>query len=202
MPAPAKKPFVSDVAFSPSVKAVQQRRGARAGYAHMEEKGWPDRITPKLAAFIAARDSLYRATASADGQPYIQHRGGPKGFLRVLDARTLGLADYAGNRQYITTGNLAENDRAFVFLMDYARRRRIKLWGGARVVEDDEALLECLMPPDTAARPEQAILFTLEAWDVNCPQHITRRYSEAEVEGLVAPLRRRIAELEARLGAA
>jgi predicted pyridoxine 5'-phosphate oxidase superfamily flavin-nucleotide-binding protein len=202
MPAPAKKPFVSDVAFSPSVKAVQQRRGSRAGYARMEEKGWPDRITPELAAFIAERDSLYLATASADGQPYSQHRGGPKGFLRVLDDRTLGLADYAGNRQYITTGNLAENDRAFVFLMDYARRRRIKLWGRARVVEDDEALLECLMPPDTAARPEQAILFTLEARDVNCPQHITRRYSEAEVEGLVAPLRQRIAELEARLGAA
>jgi predicted pyridoxine 5'-phosphate oxidase superfamily flavin-nucleotide-binding protein len=202
MPAPAKKPFVSDVAFSPSVKAVQQRRGSRAGYARMEEKGWLDRITPELAAFIAERDSLYLATASADGQPYIQHRGGPKGFLRVLDDRTLGLADYAGNRQYITTGNLAENDQAFVFLMDYVHRRRIKLWGRARVVEDDEALLECLMPPDTAARPEQAILFTLEAWDVNCPQHITRRYSEAEVEGLVAPLRRRIAELEARLGAA
>ncbi len=191
----------SDVAFSPSVKAVQMRRGSRAGYARMEEKGgWSDRITPELAAFIAARDSFYLGTASADGQPYIQHRGGPKGFLRVLDERTLGLADYRGNRQYITTGNLAENDRAFLFLMDYANRRRLKIWGRARVVEDDPALLARLMPADAAARPEQAILISVEAWDVNCPQHITRRFTEAEVEQLVAPLRQRIGELEARLG--
>jgi predicted pyridoxine 5'-phosphate oxidase superfamily flavin-nucleotide-binding protein len=191
----------SDVAFSPSVKAVQMRRGSRAGYARMEERGgWSDRITPELAAFIAARDSFYLGTASADGQPYIQHRGGPKGFLRVLDDRTLGMADYRGNRQYITTGNLAENDRAFLFLMDYANRRRVKIWGRARVVEDDPALLERLMPEGAAGRPEQAILITLEAWDVNCPQHITRRFDEAEVEQLVAPLRQRIAELEARLG--
>jgi predicted pyridoxine 5'-phosphate oxidase superfamily flavin-nucleotide-binding protein len=191
----------SDVAFSPAVKAVQMRRGSRAGYARMEERGgWSDRITPELAAFIAARDSFYLGTASADGQPYIQHRGGPKGFLRVLDDRTLGIADYRGNRQYITTGNLAENDRAFLFLMDYANRRRVKIWGRARVVEDDPALLERLMPEGAAGRPEQAILITLEAWDVNCPQHITRRFDEAEVEQLVAPLRQRIAELEARLG--
>jgi predicted pyridoxine 5'-phosphate oxidase superfamily flavin-nucleotide-binding protein len=191
----------SDVAFSPSVKAVQMRRGSRAGYARMEERGgWSDRITPELAAFIAARDSFYLGTASADGQPYIQHRGGPKGFLRVLDDRTLGIADYRGNRQYITTGNLAENDRAFLFLMDYANRRRVKVWGRARVVEDDPALLERLMPEGAAGRPEQAILITLEAWDVNCPQHITRRFDEAEVEQLVAPLRQRIAELETRLG--
>jgi uncharacterized protein len=191
----------SDVAFSPSVKAVQMRRGSRAGYARMEEKGgWSNRITPELAAFIAARDSFYLGTASADGQPYIQHRGGPKGFLRVLDERTLGLADYRGNRQYITTGNLAENDRAFLFLMDYANRRRLKIWGRARVVEDDPALLARLMPADAASRPEQAILISVEAWDVNCPQHITRRFTEAEVEQLVAPLRQRIGELEARLG--
>jgi predicted pyridoxine 5'-phosphate oxidase superfamily flavin-nucleotide-binding protein len=190
----------SDVAFSPAVKAVQMRRGSRAGYARMEERGgWSDRITPEL-AFIAARDSFYLGTASADGQPYIQHRGGPKGFLRVLDDRTLGIADYRGNRQYITTGNLAENDRAFLFLMDYANRRRVKVWGRARVVEDDPALLERLMPEGAAGRPEQAILITLEAWDVNCPQHITRRFDEAEVEQLVAPLRQRIAELETRLG--
>lgn len=190
----------SDVAFSPAVKAVQMRRGSRAGYARMEERGgWSDRITPELAAFIAARDSFYLGTASADGQPYIQHRGGPKGFLRVLDDRTLGMADYRGNRQYITTGNLAENDRTYLFLMDYANRRRVKIWGRARVVEDDPALLERLMPEGAAGRPEQAILITLEAWDVNCPQHITRRFDEAEVEQLVAPLRQRIAELEARL---
>jgi uncharacterized protein len=192
--------IVSDVAFSPSVKAVQRRRGSRDAYARMEQKGgWSDRITPELAAFIAERDSCYLGTASADGQPYIQHRGGPKGFLRVLDDRTLGLADYRGNRQYITTGNLAENDRAFLFLMDYANRRRVKIWARARVVEDDQALLERLMPSDAKARPEQAILLTLDAWDVNCPQHITRRFTEDEVERLLAPLRQRIAELEARL---
>jgi uncharacterized protein len=191
---------VSDVAFSPSVKAVQRRRGSRDAYARMEQKsGWSDRITPELAAFIAERDSFYLGTAGADGQPYIQHRGGPKGFLRVLDDRTLGLADYRGNRQYITTGNLADNSRAFLFLMDYANRRRVKIWARARVVEDDPALLERLMPTDVKARPEQAILFTLEAWDVNCPQHITRRLAEDEVERLVAPLRQRITELEARL---
>jgi predicted pyridoxine 5'-phosphate oxidase superfamily flavin-nucleotide-binding protein len=192
--------IVSDVAFSPSVKAVQRRRGSRDAYARMEQKGgWSDRITPELAAFIAERDSCYLGTASADGQPYIQHRGGPKGFLRVLDDRTLGLADYRGNRQYITTGNLAENDRAFLFLMDYANRRRVKIWARARVVEDDQALLERLMPSDAKARPEQAILLTLDAWDVNCPQHITRRFTEDEVERRLAPLRQRIAELEARL---
>jgi uncharacterized protein len=192
--------IVSDVAFSPSVKAVQRRRGSRDAYARMEQKGgWSDRITPELAAFIAERDSCYLGTASADGQPYIQHRGGPKGFLRVLDDRTLGLADYRGNRQYITTGNLAENDRAFLFLMDYANRRRVKIWAHARVVEDDQALLERLMPSNAKARPEQAILLTLDAWDVNCPQHITRRFTEDEVERLLAPLRQRIAELEARL---
>src|SRR5918996_6451473 len=192
--------IVSDVAFSPSVKAVQRRRGSRDAYARMEQKGgWSDRITPELAAFIAERDSCYLGTASADGQPYIQHRGGPKGFLCVLDDRTLGLADYRGNRQYITTGNLAENDRAFLFLMDYANRRRVKIWARARVVEDDQALLERLMPSDAKTRPEQAILLTLDAWDVNCPQHITRRFTEDEVERLLAPLRQRIAELEARL---
>jgi uncharacterized protein len=192
--------IVSDVAFSPSVKAVQRRRGSRDAYARMEQKGgWSDRITPELAAFIAERDSCYLGTASADGQPYIQHRGGPKGFLRVLDDRTLGLADYRGNRQYITTGNLAENDRAFLFLMDYANRRRVKIWARARVVEDDQALLERLTPSDAKARPEQAILLTLDAWDVNCPQHITRRFTEDEVERRLAPLRQRIAELEARL---
>ena len=192
--------IVSDVAFSPSVKAVQRRRGSRDAYARMEQKGgWSDRITPELAAFIAERDSFYLGTAGADGQPYIQHRGGPKGFLRVLDDRTLGLADYRGNRQYITTGNLAENDRAFLFLMDYANRRRVKIWARARVVEDDQALLQRLMPSDAKARPEQAILLTLEAWDVNCPQHITRRLAEDDVERLLTPLRQRIAELEARL---
>ncbi len=190
----------SDVAFSPAVKAAQSRLGSRGGYARMEQKGgWRDTITPELAQFIAQRDSFYIATASADGQPYIQHRGGPKGFLKVLGERTLGFADFAGNRQYISLGNLSENDRAQLFLMDYAGRRRIKVWGRARVVEDDPALIERLMDPDYKARPERAFVFEVEAWDVNCPQHITPRYTEAEIAPAIERLKHRITELEAEL---
>lgn len=150
----------TDVAFSGSVKAEQRARGSRRGYERLEEKGgWPDRVTPELAAFIAERDSIYLGTASAAGQPYIQHRGGPKGFLQVLDERTLAFEDFEGNRQYISIGNLAENPRAFLFLMDYAGQRRIKLWGTARV----------------EAGPPRRILFSIEAWDVNCPSHIPRK---------------------------
>jgi uncharacterized protein len=164
----------------------------------MEESGgWHTTITPKLAAFIAQRDSAYLGTASAAGQPYIQHRGGPKGFIRILDGKTLAFADYAGNRQYITTGNLAENDRAFLFLMDYVHRQRVKIWGRARVVENDPELLKRLMPEGYKARPEQAMVFTVEAWDVNCPQHITRRIDAADVAASTEELRRRIEELEA-----
>ncbi len=190
----------SDVAFSPAVKAAQSRLGSREGYARMEAKGgWRDTITPELAQFIAERDSFYIATASADGQPYIQHRGGPKGFLKVLDDRTLGFADFAGNRQYISLGNLSENDRAQLFLMDYAGRRRIKIWGRARVVEDDPALVDRLMDPGYKARPERAFVFEVEAWDVNCPQHITPRYTEAEIAPVIARLQRHVAELETEL---
>ena len=190
----------SDVAFSPAVKAAQNRLGSRGGYARMEEKGgWRDTITDELADFIAQRDSIYIATASADGQPYIQHRGGPKGFLKVLDDRTLGFADFAGNRQYISLGNLSENDRAQLFLMDYAGRRRIKVWGRARVVEDDPALLDRLVDPGYEARPERAFVFEVEAWDVNCPQHITPRYTEAEIAPVIERLQSRIAALEAEL---
>ncbi len=190
----------SDVAFSPAVKAAQSRLGSRGGYARMEQKGgWRDTITDELAAFIAERDSFYIATASADGQPYIQHRGGPKGFLKVLGERTLGFADFAGNRQYISLGNLSENDRAQLFLMDYANRRRIKVWGRARVVEDDPALVERLMDPGYEARPERAFVFEVEAWDVNCPQHITPRYTEAEIAPVIERLQQRIAALEAEL---
>jgi hypothetical protein len=184
----------TDVAFSPSVKAMQQRLGSRAAYARLEAKGgWQSAITPELAAFVAARDSFYLATASAQGQPYIQHRGGPKGFLQVLDERTLAFADYAGNRQYITAGNLAENPQAFVFLMDYATRTRIKLWGTARAAEDDPALLARLAPSGGKPRVERAVVFAIAAWDANCPQHIPRKHDEAEVAGL----RARIAALEA-----
>ena len=193
----AKETPNTDVAFTQSVKAIQARKGSRASYAKLEQRGgWEDGVTPELAAFLAERDSFYLATASAEGQPYVQHRGGPRGFLRVLGPRTLGFADFRGNRQYLTQGNLAENDQAFIFLMDYARRRRIKIWGRARVVEDDPSLIERLADPAYDARPEQAIVFEIEAWDTNCPQHIPQRFGAEEVRGAVAALEARIAALE------
>ena len=191
----------SDIAFTPAVKAVQARWGSREAYERLEQRGgFRTLITPELASFIAGLDSVYLGTASADGQPYIQHRGGPKGFLKVLDERTLGLADYRGNRQYITTGNLAENPRSFLFLMDYARRRRIKVWGRAWTVEDDPALLARLTDPDSPA-VERAILFEVTAWDANCPQHIPQKIDAADTAAAVARLEARIAELERELAA-
>ena len=190
--------YSSDVAFTPTVKALQEQRGSRAHYAKMEAKGgWRTAVTPDLAAFLAEARSFYLATANAEGQPYIQHRGGPPGFVRVVDERTLGFADFKGNRQYITTGNLADNPRAFIFLMDYAHRRRVKIWGRARVVTDDAALLERLMPADYRARPEQAIVFTIDAWDTNCPQHIPQMFHADDVAAAIEPLQARIATLEA-----
>ncbi len=194
---------ISDIAFTPAVKRVQEQRGSRRGYAKMEEKGgWRDAVTEDLAGFIGRRDSFYLGTASANGQPYIQHRGGKPGFLEVLDERTLAFADFKGNRQYITTGNLAENDKAYIFLMDYPNRRRIKIWGRARVIDDDAEILARLADPDYEGVPEQAVVFEVAAWDVNCPQHITPRFTEQEVAEIVAPLKRRIVELEARLQSA
>jgi len=194
--------YSSDVAFTPSVKAVQERKGSRPNYARMEKAGsWETRITPELRPFIGAQTSVFLATANADGQPYIQHRGGPPGFLAVLDDQTLGFVDYVGNRQYITLGNLAENPRAHLFLIDYARRKRVKLWGEARVVEDDPELLERLMPKGYKARASQVILFRVNAWDANCPQHIPQRFEAAEVTAAVEERDRRIAELEAQLAA-
>lgn len=191
-------PTPSDIAFTPSVKAVQERKGSRAAYRRMERKGgWNEAIDESLARFIAERDSFYLATATASGQPYVQHRGGRPGFLKVIDARTLAFADFKGNRQYISQGNLAENPRAFIFLMDYGRRRRVKIWGTARVVEDDAALLARLVDADYDGVPEQAVVFHVAAWDVNCPQHIAPRFTEAEIAGREAELRRRIAALEA-----
>ncbi len=188
----------SDIAFSPSVKAVQMRRGSRAGYAKMEEKGgFTVEIDAALAAFIAEQRSFYLATANADGQPYIQHRGGPNGFLRVLDEKTLAFADFAGNRQYISTGNLADNPKAMIFLMDYAHRRRVKIWGTARVVENDPKLIAQLMPKDYRARAEAAIIFAIEAIDVNCPQHIPQMFFAEDVAQAVARLEERIGDLEA-----
>ena len=190
----------SDIAFTPTVKALQTKRGSRSANVRMEERGgWQTIVTPDLAAFIAAQTSMFLATASQDGQPYIQHRGGPAGFLRILDERTLAFADYAGNRQYISTGNLADNPKAYLFLIDYARRRRIKIWGTARVVDDDPALIGALMPADYPARPEQAIVFTVGAWDSNCPQHIPQRFEAADVASALDERDARIAELEAEV---
>ena len=190
----------SDVAFTPAVKAVQSRKGSRAGYASMEKRGgWETRITPELAEFIAHQSSVFLGTASAAGQPYIQHRGGPPGFLKVIDDRTLGFADFSGNRQYLTLGNLSENPKAFLFLIDYAHRQRIKLWGEARVVEDDPELLKKLKPEGYRARVEQAILFTVAAWDSNCPQHIPQLIDAADVKALLAERDQRIAALTAEL---
>ncbi len=187
----------SDVAFSPSVKAAQARRGSRGAYARVEVgEGWSTTVTDDLRGFLAERDSVYLATASAAGQPYVQHRGGPPGFVHVLDERTLAFADFAGNRQYITVGNLAENDKAFLFFMDYARRQRIKVWGRARVVEGDQALLARTMPKGYKAKGERVIVFTLEAWDANCPQHIPQKIDAADVHVAVERLEARIRELE------
>jgi len=189
----------SDVAFTPSVKKIQQERGSRTQYARLEKThGWQTTVTPRLAAFIAERDSLYFATASADGQPYVQHRGGPPGFLRVVDEHTLAFADYVGNKQYITTGNLSENNRAFLFLMDYANRTRIKMWGRAEVVTD-AAMTARLMPTGYSARPEQTIVFHLTAWDSNCQQHIPQLIPAEAVAERIAQLEARIKELESQL---
>src|SRR5262249_45089804 len=187
----------SDPVFPPAARHAQAQRGSAQAYDKRIAAGFPDRVTPELAAFIGELDSAFLATVSAAGAPYIQHRGGPKGFIKVLDEKTLGFADYAGNRQYITISNLAGNDRAYLFLLDFARRRRIKIWGRARVVEDDPALLARLSDPGYRGRPERAILFTIEAWDSNCPQHITARFSEAEIAEATTLLRERIAVLEA-----
>jgi len=192
--------YSSDVAFTPSVKALQARKGSRHAYARMEQSGaWQQAISAELRAFIAAQTSVFLATASASGQPYIQHRGGPAGFLQVLDAHTIGFADFTGNRQYISSGNLSENPKAHLFLMDYAHRRRIKIWGEAKVVEWDEGLIQQLMPEAYKARAEQVILFTVAAWDANCPQHIPVRFEAADVQQALDARDRRIQELEAEI---
>ena len=191
-------PPSSDIAFTPAVKAVQSRRGSRVAYARQEARGgFQTAIDERLALFLADVDTAYLATANSAGQPYAQHRGGPKGFIRMVDERTLGFVDFTGNRQYITTGNLLENDRAFLFLMDYAHRRRIKLWGRARAVQGDEDLTGRLMPEGYRARAEQVILFEVEAWDVNCPQHIPQKLDAADVALALSEQKARIDALEA-----
>ena len=192
----------SDVAFTPAVKSIQARKGSREAYAHVEQHGgWRTEIDDNLAGLLGQTNSFYLATASADGQPYIQHRGGPKGFIKLLDKTTLAFADFSGNRQYITQGNLSENPKSYIFVMDYAHRRRVKIWGEARVVDDDPALTASLMPHGYKARPEQVILFKIAAWDTNCPQHIPQKFDAADVAAALALRDARIAELEAELAA-
>lgn len=190
----------SDVAFTDTVKAIQARKGSRDAYARMEQGGgWQTTINADLKDEIESQISVFLATANAVGQPYIQHRGGPAGFLRVLDEKTIAFADFAGNRQYITQGNLSENPKAHLFLIDYVHRRRIKIWGEARVVEGDDALMARLMPRGYRARAEQVVLFGVTAWDVNCPQHIPQRIEAVDVKAALDARDRRIAELEAQL---
>ena len=182
-----------DVLFSDAVKAEQARLGSRASF---EGRDWKGEITDDLRQFLAVVDTFFLATASADGRPYVQHRGGPPGFLKTIGTHMLAFADFAGNRQYITLGHLKENDRAHLFIPHFATQQRLKLWGRARVVEGDLALMERLVDPAYKAKPQRAIVFELEAWDVNCRQHITARYSEAEMAPAVNKLVARIKELE------
>jgi hypothetical protein len=191
--------MTDDIVFTPSVRRAQQARGSQAAESPRARNGWRVAIDDGLRAFIAERDSFYLGTASAAGRPYIQHRGGPKGFLRPLGPTTLGFADFAGNRQYISLGNLAENDQAHIFLMDYAGRQRVKLWGRARTVEGDAELLGRLSEPAYPGKPQRAILFEIEAWDSNCRQHIQPRYDEDQLRAVVAGLTERVAALEAEL---
>ena len=192
-----KRP-ISDIAFTRAVKDAQKQRGSREAYARMDGRGgWQNKVTADLAEFIAERDSLYLATASADGQPYIQHRGGPKGFLKVLDEHTLAFADFVGNAQYISVGNLDENNKAFIFLMDYPNRRRIKIWGTAEIIEGDDELLNQLVDLDYRGKPQRAFVFQIQAWDVNCPQHIKPRWTEEEISPVIDELRARVDQLEA-----
>jgi uncharacterized protein len=192
--------YSSDVAFTPTVKAIQSRKGSRQGYASMEDRGsWETRITADLAEFIGRQTSVFLGTASSDGQPYIQHRGGPPGFLKVLDDKTIGFADFSGNRQYITLGNLADNPKAMIFLIDFRVRRRVKIWGEARAIEDDSGLIKRLTPEDYKARAEQAILFRVSAWDTNCPQHIPQRFEAQEVTAMLAERDMRIEALTKEL---
>ncbi len=187
----------SDIAFTPAVKAIQERKNSRKSYARMEQaEGWQTAVTPELVDFLADLDMFYFGTANAKGQPYIQYRGGPPGFLKMLDDHTLGFADFGGNRQYVTLGNLSENPQAFLFLMDYANGRRVKVWGTARVVEGDAVLEARLRDRTYPGKVERAILFTVEAWDVNCSQHIHQRFSKRQIAPVIEKLQDRIADLE------
>ncbi len=190
----------SDIAFTPAVKAIQSQKGSRASYARMEQRGgWQTVVTEELAGFLAGLDMFYLGTANSEGQPYVQYRGGPVGFLKVVDEHTLGFADFGGNRQYITLGNLSENPKAFLFLMDYVNQQRIKLWGHAEVVEGNTELNERLSDASYSAKVERSILFRIEAWDVNCQQHIHRRFPATAVEQVITSMRNEIDQLKSEI---
>lgn len=194
--------YPSDIAFTPAVKTIQTEKGSRSSYAKMEERGsWQTTVTPDLEAFLADLDMFYLGTSNAEGQPYIQYRGGASGFLKVIDEKTLGFADFGGNRQYISLGNLSENPKAFIFLMDYVHSRRIKLWGKAKVVEGDAVLEQRLRDSDYPGKVERVILFEIEAWDINCPQHIHKRFPQRVVAPMIEQLQKRVQELEAEVAA-
>lgn len=195
----AAPPPASDVAFSDAVKAQQTRLGSRRVFERPERAAWRTRLTDDLVQFLAAIDTFFFATASAAGQPYVQHRGGPPGFLRALDAGTLAFADFGGNRQYITVGNLSENPRAHLFVPHFATRQRVKFWGRARFVEGDAGMLAEVAVAGHPARVERAIVFEIDAWDINCPSHIVPRFTEAEIAPAVDKLAARIRELEAEI---
>lgn len=191
----------SDVAFTPAVKAVQTAKGSRAVYERMERgRGWQSEVTPELREFLSSLDMFYFGTATAEGQPYVQYRGGPPGFLKPIGPHTLAFADFGGNRQYLSVSNLSENPRAFLFLMDYEKRRRIKVWGRGSVVEGDNDLNSKLTDPSYSAEVERAIVIDVETWDVNCPQHIHRRIPEVKIQAKIDRLQREIDTLRTRLG--
>lgn len=190
--------YTSDIAFTPAVKDLQEKYLSRKGYERMEQSGgWQTMITPDIESFISRVDSFYLATSNSEGQPYIQHRGGPEGFLKVIDHKRLAFADFRGNKQYISSGNLSENNKAFIFLMDYPNRTRIKIWGTAEVIYDDSDLIESLGDPSYNAKLERAVMFTVEAWDVNCPQHIKQRFTSEDIKEITQPLLDKIKALEA-----
>ena len=191
------------IAFTPAVRAMQARMGSRGNYASLDDADdRRDALTAHEVEFISARDGFYQASVSESGWPYVQYRGGPAGFLKVLDDRTLGYADFRGNVQYSSAGNLQGNDRVALFLMDYANRRRLKILGRARLVDrgDDPARVARLGMPGYPATIERAVIITVEASDWNCPQHITPRFTAAEIEARVAPLHEEIARLRKALG--
>jgi uncharacterized protein len=190
----------SDVAFTAAVKALQTQKGSRAAYQRLEAAGgWPHLISPDLQAFVEAQSSAFLGTANAAGQPYIQHRGGPAGFLRVLDEHTIAFADFVGNQQFISTGNLAENPKAILFLLDHAQGRRIKVWGEACVCDSDADLLRLLTPAGYPAQAQQAVLLTVTAWSENCSQHLPQLFSADALRQRLAQRDERISDLQAQL---